>query len=140
MIHFDSDYPAFLPKERIKIRTWLKTVAALYGYTCRAITYRFVTDEELLEVNKTYLQHEEYTDIITFDTRQEAGIGPIEADILISSERVQDNAKTLGTPPQEELRRVIVHGLLHLCGLADKTPAQQKAMRQAEDQALAKWS
>ena len=139
MIRFESDYPAFLPKHRLKLRPWLAAIAKSYGFACRAITYQFVTDDELLQINKDYLQHDYYTDIITFDAREEPGIGPIEADIFISVDRVKDNAATYKTDPETEMRRVLAHGLLHLCGLKDKTKAEEAAMRKAEEAALAMW-
>jgi rRNA maturation RNase YbeY len=139
MIRFESDTPSFLPKNRLKLRPWLVQVAAGYGFKVRAVTYRFMTDDELLEINKQYLDYDYYTDIITFDNREEAGTGPIEADVCISVDRVRDNAQALGQEAETEMRRVMVHGLLHLCGLGDKTPYQEAAMRAAEDKALALW-
>ena len=139
MIRFQRDYPSFLTKNRLKLRSWLVQVAAAYGFGCKEITYKFMTDAELLEINQTYLAHDYYTDIITFDNREVAGIGPLEADICISVERVQENAHKLGETVEQELRRVMVHGLLHLCGLRDKTSAEEKAMRAAEDKALSMY-
>ncbi len=139
MIRFEAEDARLLPAERLRLRRWLQALAAAYGHRCRAVTYIFLSDDELLEVNRQYLAHDYYTDIITFDNREEPGQGPIEADIFISVERVADNAATYGTAPAAELRRVLAHGLLHLLGLADKTDAQAAQMRQAEDQALALW-
>jgi len=136
MIRFVSEYPTFLPKHRLKLRPWLVQTAKGYGFTCRDITYQFVTDDELLEINKQYLQHDFFTDIITFDNREEPGKGPIEADIFISIDRVQENAKIYSVAEEHELQRVLVHGLLHLCGLQDKTKQDEKEMREAEEKAL----
>jgi rRNA maturation RNase YbeY len=139
MIRFVSEYPAFLPKQRLHVRPWLVAIAKSYGFACRDITYQFLTDDELLQINKDYLQHDYYTDIITFDNREEPGIGPIEADIFISVDRVRENATTYKTDAETELRRVLAHGLLHLCELKDKSTAEERAMRKAEETALALW-
>lgn len=139
MIYFETEHKGYLPKERLRLRRWLKALAALHGNRIRILGYQFLTDEEVLEANREYLEHDYYTDIITFDNREETGEGPIEGDILISVERVRDNAATYGAAPEHELRRVLAHGLLHLLGFKDKTKAEAAAMRQAEDDALALW-
>lgn len=139
MIHFETEHPGYLPKERLRLRRWLKALTAQYGNRIRSLSYQFLTDEEVLEANREYLEHDYYTDIITFDNREETGQGPIEGDILISVDRVRDNAATYGVAPEHELRRVLAHGLLHLLGLKDKTKAEAAAMRQAEEEALALW-
>lgn len=139
MIYFETEHKGYLPKERLRLRRWLKAVAAGYGTPIRSLDYQFLTDEEVLDANREYLDHDYYTDIITFDNREETGQGPIEGDILISVDRVRDNAGTYGVAPEHELRRVLAHGLLHLLGLKDKTKAEAAAMRQAEEAALALW-
>ena len=139
MIRFEAEEPSLLPAGRLRLRRWLQALAAAYGQRCRTVTYVFMTDEQLLEVNRQYLAHDYYTDIITFDNREVAGVGAIEADIFVSVERVADNAATYGVASAHELRRVLAHGLLHLLGLGDKTEAEATQMRQAEDQALALW-
>jgi rRNA maturation RNase YbeY len=140
VIYFESDNGSFLPKSRLKLRPWLVQVAASYGFKCKEITYRFMTDEQLLELNKTYLAHDYFTDILTFDNRERAGEGPIEADICISIDRVKENAASLSETYDREIRRVMVHGLLHLCGLKDKTQKEAAIMRAAEDAALQLWN
>lgn len=139
MIYFETEHKGYLPKERLRLRRWLMAVAAGYATRIRSLGYRFLTDEEVLEANREYLEHDYYTDIITFDNREETGQGPIEGDILISVDRVRDNAATYGVATEHELRRVLAHGLLHLLGLKDKTKAEAAAMRQAEEAALALW-
>ncbi len=98
------------------------------------LTFLFRTDEALLQVNRDFLQHDTYTDIITFDLSEDAA--KLEAEIHISSERVAENAQDFGTDYNTELHRVVFHGALHLAGLKDKTQAEAKRMRAAEDAAL----
>ena len=101
------------------------------------LTYIFCTDAHLHGINQQFLQHDDYTDIITFDLG-EAGT-EVVGEIYISAERVAENAATFETAYDRELHRVIFHGALHLCGLRDKTPAEQQEMRAAEDAALEAW-
>lgn len=100
----------------------------------RQLTYIFCSDDYLLNINKAHLQHDYYTDIITFDLSElkTETIG----EVYISIDRVRDNARTLGVSIKEELHRVIFHGALHLCGYKDKTPKHAKEMRAAEDRCL----
>ena len=126
---------------RIANRTGLKNFIASifreYGLKIKAINYIFCTDEYLLQLNRTYLRHNTYTDIITFDLSG-AG-GPIEADIYISIDRVLGNSSAFGVRLSEEIHRVMFHGVLHLCGLKDKKSRDQKRMRMEEDRLLAKY-
>lgn len=94
-----------------------------------------MTDKALLHYNRTFLQHDEFTDVITFPVESNNGVA---GDILISYDRIRENAATFGVSAQQELRRVMVHGLLHLLGHKDKTKAQRAAMRELEDRCLAK--
>jgi probable rRNA maturation factor len=112
----------------VKVRTGAKKVQ---------LTYIFCTDAHLHGINVQFLEHDDYTDIITFDLseREDEVIG----EIYISAERVSENAGKFSTTYERELHRVIFHGALHLCGLRDKKPSEQKAMRAAEDEALAGW-
>ena len=113
---------------------WVKAVAASYGKKVGEIAYIFVDDEEILRVNREYLQHDYYTDIITFDyTEGET----ISGDLFISLDTVRTNAEQFGKPYEEELHRVIIHGILHLCGINDKGPGEREIMEAAEDKALA---
>ena len=113
---------------------WVKAVAASYGKKVGEIAYIFVDDEEILRVNREYLQHDYYTDIITFDYTEANRIG---GDLFISVDTVRTNAEGLGKDYSDELHRVIIHGILHLCGINDKGPGERQVMEAAEDRALA---
>lgn len=113
---------------------WVKAVAASYGKKVGEIAYIFVNDDKILEVNRTYLQHDYFTDIITFDY-SEGDI--ISGDLFISLDTVRTNAEQIGATYEQELRRVIIHGILHLCGINDKGPGEREIMETAEDKALA---
>ncbi len=116
-----------------KIRQWIKRTASVYGKNTGDISYVFCTDERILEVNRQYLQHDYYTDIITFDYSME---NIIAGDIFISIDTVRSNAEKYGEDKEKELYRVIIHGILHLCGQNDKTPGEQAEMTRKEDMAL----
>ncbi|MDY4460081.1 MAG: rRNA maturation RNase YbeY [Alloprevotella sp.] len=113
---------------------WVKTVAASYGKKVGEIAYIFVDDEEILRINREYLQHDYYTDIITFDYTEG---DTISGDLFISLDTVRTNAEQFDKPYDEELHRVIIHGILHLCGINDKGPGEREIMEAAEDKALA---
>ena len=113
---------------------WVKAVAASYGKKVGEIAYIFVDDEEILRVNREYLQHDYYTDIITFDYTEG---DTISGDLFISLDTVRTNAEQFDKPYDEELHRVIIHGILHLCGINDKGPGERELMEAAEDKALA---
>lgn len=113
---------------------WVKAVAASYGKKVGEIAYIFVDDEEILRVNREYLQHDYYTDIITFDYTEG---DTISGDLFISLDTVRTNAEQFDKPYAEELHRVIIHGILHLCGINDKGPGEREIMEAAEDKALA---
>lgn len=123
-------------RERAQMRAWLKEVARDHGNRIHELNYVLMDDESLLTYNRQYLGHDAYTDIITFDGQAGAGIS---GDVLISYDRVRENAATYGVSTRQELLRVMVHGLLHLLGHQDKRRAQQEAMRQAEDKYLARY-
>src|SRR5574344_2660939 len=112
---FQTNYPL---KSRTKIKQWIKQVIEAKGKKMGNITYIFCDDEYLLEVNKQYLQHDYYTDVITFDYVEN---DLISGDIFISTDRVRENALAFGSSETEELHRVIIHGVLHLLGLKDKS-------------------
>lgn len=124
---------AFRGKE--KLRQWIRAVASGHGHSIGEVTFVLLTDKGLLPYNRRYLNHDEYTDVITFDLQTGTGLS---GDILISYERVKENAATYGESPRQELHRVMVHGLLHLLGHDDKGEAKRKAMRAEEDKWLAK--
>ena len=113
---------------------WIKAVAAQYGRKVGEIGYLFVNDEKILEVNKEYLGHDYYTDIITFDY-DEGDV--INGDLVISLDTVRSNALLFGKTYNEELHRVIIHGILHLCGINDRGPGEREIMEAAENKALA---
>lgn len=113
---------------------WVKAVAASYGKKVGEIAYIFVDDERILDVNRQYLQHDYYTDIITFDYCEE---DIISGDLFISLDTVRTNAEQVGTTYEQELNRVIIHGILHLCGIDDKGPGEREIMEAAENKALA---
>ena len=127
----DITMPDFFSEE--KVRHWLFKVAGTYHKEIDSITYIFCNDSYLLDINRQYLDHDDLTDIITFPYDES---DHLQADIFISIERVADNAHMLGTSYEEELHRVMVHGLLHLCGIKDKTDEDACKMRAAEDAAL----
>ncbi len=113
---------------------WIKKVAATYGRKVGEIGYMFVNDEKILEVNNEYLDHDYYTDVITFDYCE----GDIlNGDIVISLDTVRTNAEKFGKTYEEELYRVIIHGILHLCGINDKGPGEREIMEENENKALA---
>lgn len=134
-VHFQNLNISFhLPAKRA-IKQWICSIVEKEGLSVGEISIAFCDDEYLLQVNRDFLQHDYYTDIITF---QNPDIQGVSGDIVISVERVKENAKQLGLPFKDELHRVIIHGVLHLCGYKDKTSAQEKAMRAKEDQCLMK--
>lgn len=113
---------------------WIRKVAASYGKKVGEIGYMFVDDDKILEVNNQFLGHDYYTDIITFDYCED---DIISGDIYISVDTVFTNADQFGRPYDEELHRVIIHGILHLCGINDKGPGEREIMEAAENKALA---
>ena len=113
--------------------SWIRRVAATYGKRVGEIGYMFVSDERILQVNRDYLQHDYYTDIITFDYTEG---DTVSGDIVISLDTVRSNAEKYGKSYDEELHRVITHGILHLCGLHDKAPGEREQMEAAENKAL----
>ncbi len=132
----DIDHIPFEGREE-EYRQWLLQVVKNEGKSVEHLSYIFCTDEYLLDINKKYLQHDYYTDIITFPYQQ----GEIlESDIFISIERVTENAQLFNIPIDQELRRVMVHGVLHLIGFDDHGDENQKLMRQKENEYLEKWT
>ncbi len=113
---------------------WVKAVAQSYNKRVGEVAYIFVDDEKILEVNRQYLQHDYYTDIITFDYCEG---DVISGDLFISLDTVRSNAGQMGVAYEQELDRVIIHGILHLCGIDDKGPGEREIMEAAEDKALA---
>ncbi|MBL7891930.1 MAG: rRNA maturation RNase YbeY [Bacteroidia bacterium] len=136
-INFINEKIKFELKGKSRIKKWITGVIVKEKHEPGTICYVFCSDKYLVEINKKYLKHNYYTDIITFDyTESKAGKGNkrvISGDIFISIDRVKENALDLGTQFDNELRRVIIHGVLHLMGYSDKTKKGQNEMRQKED-------
>ncbi|MDE5774151.1 MAG: rRNA maturation RNase YbeY [Muribaculaceae bacterium] len=133
MIEFQTDGVDMPGIDQKDVEQWLNRVADDYGYSVGEICYRFTDDDGILECNRQFLNHDYYTDIITFDYTED---DVINGDILISLDTVRSNAEELGEEYDRELHRVIVHGVLHLCGLHDKEPGEREEMEAAEDKAL----
>lgn len=119
--------------QKNKVKSWIKSVAEKRGFKVGEISYIFCSDDYLLDINKTYLKHDFYTDIITFDYTDAT---KISGDLYISIDRIRDNAQELNLSFEQELHRVIIHGVLHLLGLKDKTEEEAKEMRKAEEECL----
>ena len=133
MISYNSENVK-MPKIRKRdTSAWIKQVAASYGRKIGEVGYMFVDDEKILEVNNEYLGHDYYTDIITFDYDED---DIINGDLVISLDTVKSNAELFGKTYEEELFRVIIHGILHLCGINDKGPGERELMEAAENKAL----
>lgn len=133
MITYASENIKFPNIRRRDTSAWIRRVAATYGRKVGEVGYLFCDDEKILEVNREFLQHDYYTDIITFDY-DEGDV--INGDIVISLDTVRSNAEQLGKDYDEELHRVIIHGILHLCGQNDKGPGEREQMEAAENRAL----
>ncbi|MDE7115691.1 MAG: rRNA maturation RNase YbeY [Muribaculaceae bacterium] len=116
-----------------RIRKWICEVAASHDFTVGNLNYCFCDDAYILETNRKFLQHDYYTDIITFDYTRRGRIG---GDMVISLDTVASNAAGLGVGYDSELLRVIIHGVLHLCGIDDKGPGEREIMEEAENKAL----
>lgn len=127
----DTKMPAIKKKETTE---WIKAVASSYEKRVGEIAYIFCSDEKILEVNRQYLKHDYYTDIITFDYCEG---NKLSGDIFISLDTVQTNSEQFHTAYNDELHRTIIHGILHLCGINDKGPGEREIMEAAENKALA---
>lgn len=140
MISYNTDGVKMPAIRRRDTSAWIKAVAATYGKKVGSIAYIFCNDEKILEVNRQYLQHDYYTDIITFDyCEDEEMMGhkdTISGDLFISLDTVRSNSEQQGTTYEEELNRVIIHGILHLVGINDKGPGEREIMEAAENKAL----
>ena len=133
MITYNAD-GVKMPKIKRKDTTaWIKAVAQSYGKKIGEVGYMFVNDEKILEINNEYLGHDYYTDVITFDYDED---DVVNGDIVISLDTVRTNAELFDKAFEDELYRVIIHGILHLCGLNDKGPGEREIMEKAENKAL----
>lgn len=134
MISYQTDGVKMPDIKKKETTGWIRKVAATYEKKTGEIAYIFCSDEKILEVNQQYLQHDYYTDIITFDYTEG---NCISGDLFISLDTVRTNAEQFGQPYDRELHRVIIHGILHLCGINDKGPGEREIMEAAENNALA---
>lgn len=133
MITYNTDGVKWPDIKKRVLTAWIKQVAASYGKKVGEIGYMLVDDDRILKVNRQYLGHDYYTDIITFDYCE----GDIlNGDIVISLDTVRSNAEQQGTEFLDELHRVFIHGILHLCGINDKGPGEREIMERAENKAL----
>lgn len=133
MITYNSEKVKMPKIKKRETTAWIKQVAQSYGKKVGDIGYMFVDDEKILEVNREYLQHDYYTDIITFDYCED---DELNGDLVISLDTVRTNAVLFGKTYEEELYRVIIHGVLHLIGINDKGPGEREIMEAAENKAL----
>ncbi|MFV0469989.1 MAG: rRNA maturation RNase YbeY [Dysgonomonas sp.] len=132
-IIYQSEEVKVPPIKRRIISAWIKQTASSYGKKVGEISYIFCSDEKILEINREYLNHDYYTDIITFDYTEE---NTISGDIFISLDTVKSNSEQFGTEYLEEIDRIIIHGILHLCGINDKAPGEREHMTDCENKAL----
>ena len=133
MITFQTENIEMPAIDQAKVRDWVRNVAASYQKKVGEIAYFFCDDEKILEMNRQYLQHDYYTDIITFDYCEG---NKLSGDLFISLDTVRSNSELFGTDYNTELHRVIIHGVLHLCGINDKGPGEREIMEAAENRAL----
>ena len=133
-IEFIVEEVDFELSDAAELTSWIERIAAVHEHEIVQLTYIFCSDEYLHQVNVEYLDHDTYTDVITFDNSDTSDV--IEGDIFISVERIRENAQQLGVTFRDELHRVMIHGVLHLLGYADKDLLSQTAMRKKEDDCL----
>ena len=133
MITYNTINVAMPDIAEAEVSAWVKSTAATYNKVVGDINYIFVDDETMLDINRRFIGHDYYTDHIGFDY---SNGNALSGDIYISLDTVKTNAELYHVKPDEELRRIIIHGLLHLCGLRDKTDEERQLMQQAEDRAL----
>jgi len=133
-IHYYAEEVKAPAIKKRTVSNWIKDVTAGYGYKIGEISYIFCSDEKILEINKEYLKHDYYTDIITFDYTEDQ---TISGDLFISLDTVKTNAEKFNTTYKEELHRTLIHGILHLCGINDKGPGEREIMEKEENKALA---
>jgi rRNA maturation RNase YbeY len=133
-IFFFEEDTQFKPKQKTSLRTWIKSTIVTEGYTLSELNYIFCSDEYLLGINQQYLEHDTYTDIITFDNSELPKV--VVGDIFISVDRIRENAKNFAVSETDELHRVMIHGALHLLGYKDKTKKDKTLMTQKEDHYL----
>jgi len=133
-INFFNQEVKYTLKNKTQIRSWINEVITIEGFALEELNFILCSDEYLLRINQQFLNHDTYTDVITFDNSEE--LKTIVGDIFISIERIQENAKTFKGTVADELCRVMIHGTLHLLGYKDKSKSDKALMTQKEDQAL----
>ena len=133
-VHFFSEDVPFELPEKLRRKRWLKKLADTSGFRIKELNYIFCSDEYLYQMNVDYLNHDTYTDIITFDNSEKTG--ELEGDIFVSVDRVRENAISLKVEEGTELTRVLAHGLLHLMGYKDKNKEEASLMRSKEEEAI----
>ena len=138
MVRYYNDSTTYRLREKRKVAAWLKLVAEQEGYTLGDVTYIFCSSEVHRKMNIDFIGHDYFTDIITFDY-SELDEGVVSGDIFIDVETVADNARIYGVTARQEMLRVVVHGVLHLCGQKDKSPRDEKQMHRKEDKYLAMY-
>ncbi|MFD2863497.1 rRNA maturation RNase YbeY [Mucilaginibacter antarcticus] len=136
VINFFEEDISYKLKDKLKVKRWISETIMAEGYKLNELSYIFCSDAYLLRINQQYLNHDTFTDIVTFDNSEEEMI--ITGDIFISVPRTQENAEKFKVSTIDELHRVLIHGALHLLGYKDKRPADKKKMTEKEDYYLAK--
>ncbi|QEM13160.1 rRNA maturation RNase YbeY [Mucilaginibacter rubeus] len=135
-INFFEEDTTFKPKQKAQLRQWIKDTVIAEGFKLKELNYIFCSDAYLLQINQQYLDHDTFTDIVTFDNSEVEG--DIVGDIFISIDRIRENGSKFKTGETNELHRVIIHGALHLLGYTDKSVVTKEKMTQKEDEYLAK--
>ncbi|WP_114939550.1 rRNA maturation RNase YbeY [Mucilaginibacter endophyticus] len=135
-INFFEEDTTFKPKQKALLRQWIKDTLTAEGFKLKELNYIFCSDAYLLQINQQYLDHDTFTDIVTFDNSEVEG--DIVGDIFISIDRIRENGAKFKTGETNELHRVIIHGALHLLGYTDKSVVTKEKMTQKEDEYLAK--
>lgn len=135
-IQFFEEDVAYKLKGKAKVKAWIKDTIVAEGFKLSELNYIFCSDDYLLQINQQYLDHDTYTDIVTFDNSEQEGV--IVSDIFISIPRIKENAEKFKVSVVDELHRVLIHGALHLLGYKDKSASDKKKMTEKEDLYLAK--
>ncbi|MCM1290480.1 MAG: rRNA maturation RNase YbeY [Prevotella sp.] len=137
MVNFQTGNVEMPNVDRQTVGDWLSEVASSHGFDFGTVNYRFCDDDEILESNRQFVGHDYFTDIITFDYTRN---GRVNGDVLISLDTVTSNSQLMKVTFDQELMRVIAHGVLHLCGINDKSPEERIVMENAENKALELWN
>ena len=140
MVRYYNDSTNYRLRKKRRVAAWLRSVAEEEGYALGDVTYIFCSSAVHRQMNIDYIGHDYFTDVITFDYSDLKGERQVSGDIFIDVETVADNARIYGATARQEMLRVVVHGLLHLCGQKDKTPRAEKQMHRKEDKYLKLWA